>query len=95
MPPDRFSYRHGSITTRRRAVRALACRPALRLPIDRVVARLKLAPAVLLLVATGLTVLQIELEKREREAAKRQAIEDWMSRPVLDRIFGAGPEAPP
>lgn len=95
MPPDRFSYRHGSIASRRHAVRALACLPALRLPIDRVVARLKLATVVLLLVATGLTVLQIELEKRDREAAKRQAIQEWMSRPMLDRIFGAGSETPP
>lgn len=93
MPPDRFSFRHGSIASRRRAVRALACRPALRLPIDRLVARLKLATALLLVVAIGLTAVQIELEKRDREAARRQAIEEWMSLPMIDQLFRPVPEA--
>jgi len=41
--PDSLSWRHGSISLRRRRVRALANLPAARLPIDRTARQLKLA----------------------------------------------------
>jgi STE24 endopeptidase len=56
---ERFSFRHGSIGTRRRRLARLVGQPAARLPIDRRVRRLKLAIALGLVVLGGLTVWDV------------------------------------
>lgn len=52
--PERRSWRHGSIEWRRRYLAGLVGRPVDRLPIDRIVARLKLATAAGLVAAGAL-----------------------------------------
>ncbi len=82
MRPERFTFRHGSIAGRQRAIAALVGRSALRLPIDRVVWRIKAATIVTIGVAIALSVVQWNIEEAERQEAKARAaaIEQFVDR---------------
>lgn len=54
IPPERFSWRHGSIASRQRRLQRLVGRPARLLPIDRVVGAIKIATMFGLVVLVGL-----------------------------------------
>lgn len=58
VPPDRFSWRHGSIRARQRRLAGLVGLPADRLPIDHQVRALKIAAAIGLLAVVTLGVAQ-------------------------------------
>jgi STE24 endopeptidase len=78
IPIERFSFRHGSIAARQRAIDRLICRSARRLPIDRQVGRIKLAAVVLMLTAIGLSVLQVRLDEVDRRNMRAEAIDQWL-----------------
>lgn len=77
MPSDRFTFRHGSIADRQRALQRLIGKPALALPIDRGVRRIKRMTAILLLAAVALSVYQVHLERRDAEDARQQLLRQW------------------
>ena len=85
MPPERFSYRHGSIASRQRSLARLVCKPALNLPIDRTIRNIKLGTLVMLLMAAVLTVIQVDAERRDHQAAQRQALEEWVEQSQVRR----------
>jgi len=76
-PRERFTFRHGSIAERQRALQHLIGQPALALPIDRTVRRFKRLTAVLLLAAIAMSVYQVNLERRDAEDARQQILRQW------------------
>lgn len=84
MRPERFTFRHGSIAGRQRAIERLVGQPALRLPIDRMVWRIKAAIVLVLGCAIAVSALQWHIEQAEREEAKAradaidQAVNQWL-----------------
>ncbi|MFG0294076.1 MAG: M48 family metallopeptidase [Phycisphaerales bacterium JB050] len=84
MRPERFTFRHGSIAGRQRAIGRLVGRPALRLPIDRVVWRIKAATVLVLGCAVAVSAVQWNIEQAEREEAKARAdaidqvVDQWL-----------------
>jgi len=77
MPVERFTFRHGSIAGRQRALQRIICKPALALPIDRSVRKIKVLTLVLLLIAVGLSVYQVHIERTDAESARRQMLKEW------------------
>lgn len=77
MPIDRFTFRHGSILGRQRALHRLICKPAYPLPIDRSVRKLKLLTAFSLLIAVGLSIQQVRIEEQDAQNARRELIREW------------------
>lgn len=77
MPTERFTFRHGSIAGRHRALQRLICKPALALPVDRSVRKIKRVTAVLFVIAIGLSVYQVHIERVDAESARRQMLREW------------------
>jgi Zn-dependent protease with chaperone function len=80
--PERPSWRHGSIAWRQRYLMSLIGRPANRLPIDRLVRRLKVAAA--LLVIGGVT-LETWRMQRDDEAGDRATVTPTLVMPTIER----------
>lgn len=77
IPPERFTWRHGSIASRRRAVLALAGLPLNAFPIDRQVRRAKLAT-----LAAVAALLALGAWRTNADAAAQSAgRSDWSNRP--------------
>lgn len=77
IPPERFTFRHGSIAGRQRALSRLICRPAMRLPIDDVIKRIKIGTAIALVAAGILTAVQIQAEQKDAAEAREQMLREW------------------
>lgn len=69
VPPDRASWRHGSILWRQRYLASIVGKPIAALPIDRVVRRIKIAAAIIVIL--GLP-LQIWGEFRNGQISEQQ-----------------------
>ncbi|TVQ31935.1 MAG: hypothetical protein EA376_08085 [Phycisphaeraceae bacterium] len=69
IPPQKFTWRHGSIADRQRALRAAVGVSARALPIDRAVRRLKLLTILGLVALAGLTAWEIAAQSRQSTAS--------------------------
>lgn len=69
--PSRHSWRHGSIRWRQRYLASIVGRPLLRLPIDRLVGRLKIASALVLALGLGYEIAQREAAENDAESVPR------------------------